>query len=168
MPKAQITSSRLMELVVYSPETGSFQWKVPRPGKKNDSYIGNKHHTGYINISVDGVSHGAHRLAWLYTFGCFPPGQIDHINGIKMDNRICNLRLCNSSTNQANILAHRDGFKGVTKHSCGKFMAQIKHHGKNIYLGLFTDESSAAAAYDASAKKIFGDFAKLNLSEAKV
>jgi len=47
---------------------------------------------GYIIIKINRKDYQAHRLAWLYEYGNFPKQTIDHINRIKTDNRICNLR----------------------------------------------------------------------------
>ena len=56
-------------------------------------------------------------------------------------------------------------FKGVCWHKkYGKWQASITHNGRNIYLGLFTDEIDAAMAYDAKARELFGDFACCNFA----
>ena len=57
---------------------------------------------GYIKVSVGGKSYQAHRFVWFYVHGVWPDGQIDHINGNKIDNRIENLRVCSASENQQN------------------------------------------------------------------
>jgi HNH endonuclease len=48
---------------------------------------------GYRVIEIDETEYFAHDLAWLWMTGEFPKGQIEHINGIKDDNRWCNLRI---------------------------------------------------------------------------
>ncbi|MGE1723358.1 HNH endonuclease signature motif containing protein [Enterobacter hormaechei] len=88
-----ITQARLKECLDYDPLTGSFTWIKStayciKPGMPADSLTCN----GYIGIKLDGKNYLAHRLAWLYMFGEFPPGHLDHINCVRTDNRIANLR----------------------------------------------------------------------------
>lgn len=91
---------------------------------------------------------------------------VDHINGDSLDNRRSNLRVATESENGANREPNRvnsSGYKGVTwQKNIGKWQAQIKCRGKNIYLGLYDDPANAALAYDSKALEVFGDFARLN------
>lgn len=162
-----LTANELKALYHYEEETGLFKRAINQGVRfKKGSVAGYHHHTGYISIRIHGKAYQAHRLAWLYMFGEFPTCDIDHVNMVKVDNRICNLRLCSGTENNANTPAKRNGFKGVTKHSSGKYQAQIKASGVSKYLGLFSDELSAAKAYDKEAKNQFGKFAFLNFQEA--
>ena len=92
--------------------------------------------------------------------------QTDHKNCNSLDNRISNLRLCTTSQNQHNQKPHKgrtSQFKSVYWNKrAKKWMAQIRHNSKLIYLGLFNDEIEAAKTYDAKAKELFGEFAKTN------
>ena len=99
--------------------------------------------------------------------GMPPEGlEADHINGNKLDNRKKNLRFCTRSQNQMNKQPKHNGssrYKGVQFRSdTKKWEGRIKLHGKETYLGTFLDEESAARAYDAKARELFGEFAKLN------
>lgn len=94
--------------------------------------------------------------------------QIDHINGNRLDNRRCNLRLCNTAQNNQNMRpGARKGssqFKGV--HWCNerhKWCATIKGANRRYNLGRFDNEEDAARAYDCKAAELFGEFAKFNL-----
>ncbi len=90
---------------------------------------------------------------------------IDHINGNTLDNRKCNLRIATPSQNSMNqrIKEHSSHYKGVTWHrQHGKWYAQLKHNQHLNFLGLFLNEEDAARAYDAKAKELFGEFARLN------
>lgn len=93
--------------------------------------------------------------------------QVDHINLDKLDNRKCNLRLCNNAQNQYNTNkkpCNISGYKGVAYvKENGKWMARIMVNGKIIYLGIFTDVIDAAREYNKAAIKYFGEFAKLNM-----
>ncbi len=92
--------------------------------------------------------------------------QIDHRSGDGLDNRRANLRPCDDSTNQANrhrLATNTSGFRGVTfNKKCSKWQAQIKHQGRNIYLGVFASAEDAARAYDRRAVAEFGPFARVN------
>lgn len=91
---------------------------------------------------------------------------IDHINGNRLDNRKCNLRICTPSGNARNAAVNKNsssGFKGVTffkKQS--KFRARIAVDGKQIFLGYFDNPTEAASAYNFAAIKYHQEFAKLN------
>lgn len=91
---------------------------------------------------------------------------IDHINGIRVDNRIENLRLATRSQNAANqklSSQNTSGYKGVTKSKQDRrWRAQIKINQKLIVVGWFETKEEAARAYDKKALKLFGDFAYLN------
>jgi hypothetical protein len=95
--------------------------------------------------------------------------ETDHINGNKLDNRRSNLRACTRSENQHNrnkLVGNTSGFKGVTWHiKSKKWASYIVVNNHQIYLGLFQDIIDAANAYDSSAKKYFGEFARLNFPE---
>lgn len=90
--------------------------------------------------------------------------QVDHINCNVLDNRRANLRLATHSQNQYNRPARNaSGRKGVTWHKgAQKWMAQIEKNNKPRYLGLFVDIEDAAAAYNAAAKELFGEFAHVS------
>lgn len=91
---------------------------------------------------------------------------IDHINGNPLDNRRENLRVCTHSQNMMNKRKHHrksSQYKGVYWHKgAGKWMASVGR--ENRYLGLFTSEKDAAAAYDKAAAERYGEFARLNLT----
>ena len=98
--------------------------------------------TGYVVLNIGGVQYKAHRLAWYLMHGYWPD-QVDHINGDRADNRIVNLRACNSAENHQNRKV-----KGYTLHKAsGKYQAMITVKGKAKYLGLFDTPELALAAY---------------------
>jgi len=141
------TKERLRELLQYSPETGLFFW-LQRKGCRTGVALGSDNGNGYLRITVDGRSNYAHRLAWIYMHGAIPLGQIDHINGIRSDNRIANLRPATPAQNVANRHGaqanSKSGVIGVSWHKrAGKWQA---HRGRR-YLGLFDTKEAASAAY---------------------
>jgi len=89
-----LTQEKLKELLAYDSETGLFKWCV-RVGKRIHvgSIAGHLDEiSGYIRITVQGKIYQAHRLAWLYVHGYFPETDVGHINKVRHDNRIENLR----------------------------------------------------------------------------
>jgi hypothetical protein len=104
-------------------------------------------------ISIDGKYQLAHRLAWMMVTGSEPNDDIDHVNGIRSDNRFANLRTATRGENMQNERAARSsnkssGLLGVSwSKAAGKWAAGIKLNGKKRHLGLFTDQQAAHEAY---------------------
>lgn len=100
-----------------------------------------------------------------------PKLDVDHKNHNKLDNRKANLRPCTHAQNGANLLRRYDnksGYKGVfwdTKSK--KWLSSIRHLGKSICLGYWKNKERAAARYNMEAKKLFGEFACLNVIDYK-
>ena len=154
-----IDADILRSLLEYNPDTGVFTWRVTRGGaaRKGD-FAGCLNSNGYRIIMVNGRFYRAHRLAWLYTHGVWPCGEADHINNIRDDNRICNIREATRSQNLANTRKHKGDLpKGVTSHR-RKFKAQLTVAGKRMFLGMFDTPELAHAAYCEAAQKAFGAY----------
>lgn len=156
----------LKELLTYDPETGLFRWRVGRgPSAKAEQVAGCYDRAGYVTIMLDGKTHKAHRLAFLFMKGNLPPRNmdVDHINGAKDDNRWCNLRIATRSENATNrgpTKNNRLGVKGVYRLPSGNFRAAITVRGNRIKLGTFDTISAASAAYAEAANDAFGQFAR--------
>ena len=103
MAKADLSAARLRETLHYDPATGVFTWLI-RPNRvdRSGQTAGWRGVKGYWHIRVDGVAYLAHRLAWLYVTGRWPVAQIDHIDGVRANNAIRNLRDVSASVNQQN------------------------------------------------------------------
>lgn len=106
-----------------------------------------------------------HRIAWIVVYGSIPNGMtIDHINGIKGDNRICNLRLatdCENSYHRPRKSDNSTGYKGVYQRENGKYRATITLNKKRENLGTFETKEEAYAAYCEAARRLHGEFARL-------
>lgn len=90
--------------------------------------------------------------------------QVDHINHNTLDNRRCNLRLCNNSQNNMNKKGRSDNtseYKGVSFYH-NKFHAEIMVNQKSYRLGSFDTAIEAAKAYNAKALELHKEFAYLN------
>lgn len=158
-----ITQTELKKLLHYDPDTGLFTWLVDKSRAiKAGTVAKNLNQKGYCRIKINGQEYLAHRLAWLYINGVMPKDSIDHINNIKTDNKITNLREATHSENMRNRLLtvrNRTGFKGVGFNKrAKKFKATITFNNIQIHLGYFLDAKSASLAYEAYGKKLHGDF----------
>ena len=159
-----LTQSRLKECLSYNPETGEFRAFSTAGARRAGSVAGSNHPKGYTAITVDGHRHLAHRLAWLYVYGVFPSGDTDHINGVKTDNRIVNLREATRSQNMANLGAlsnSKSGLRGVRYYArTGRWIASIRANGKTVHLGYFATAEPASQAYREAAIRLHGEFAR--------
>lgn len=163
MAKRTFEASYLKELLSYDPETGEFAWRANTTNSRvaAGSIAGTVNRGGYRQISIKNSLYYAHRLAWLWVNGRWPTMVIDHVNGNRSDNRIANLREANARQNVANKRStNRLGVRGVFLHEpAGRYTAAISRDNRTIYLGGFDSSEKAGAAYQAAAKKEFGEFA---------
>jgi hypothetical protein len=150
-----LTQERLKELLTYDPETGVFVW-VTRPSKsiKVGDVAGSFRPDGYRQIQIDGAQFRAHRLAWLYMTGTFPPDQIDHIDRNPTNNQFTNLRAVTGSENQHNSGKPKDntsGYRGVSYDKRDKkWRASIRLNNVLKNLGYFPTPEEASVAYLAA------------------
>lgn len=154
----------IVKLLDYEPETGRLFWRISPKRKpfllgKN---AGSLDLRGYLRIVIGGKFVYGHHVAFFLYHGRWPE-MIDHINEVKSDNRIANLRECTSSSNKMNVTkrwASTSTYRGVHRDQRrGKWVAKIKTAGKTKYLGAFDDEEAAFAAYRAAAIEANGEFA---------
>ncbi len=149
---------KCFEKLLYNQEKGIFTWNYDGTrGVKAGDVAGSKTKDGYIMLSVGGKKILAHRVAWLFVYGEFPYGNIDHINRNKSDNRIANLRNANHEQNAQNRLKNSrntSGYKGVTWHKRDqKWQSAITIKRKVIHLGYYQDPQDAYSAYIEASKK---------------
>lgn len=146
-----LTQERLKNRLSYDESSGLFTWIKASIGVKISDEVGTITRNGYRVVMFDKCNYHAHRLAWLYVYGSWPEQFIDHINGVKTDNRICNLRQVNKSENGQNLKGARkdnkSGFLGVTKHGQTGWRSTIQIDGATIHLGTFRSPELAHNAY---------------------
>lgn len=161
--RSQLTLERLKEVLRYEPEKGVFFWvRAPKNHPRLQEYLAGGIASGYVMIKIDGQKYKAHRLAWLYVHGEWPHGDLDHINGCPLDNRLDNLRIATNPQNQANRVrdSGKKTPKGVRLLPSGKFQARITVTHKQILLGTFDTPDAAQAAYFQAAQHHYGNFAR--------
>ena len=146
-----LTQAELKSRLHYCTDTGIFIWTNPTAHNvKCGDKAGGLKSSGYIKITFNDIIYNAHRLAWLYVYGEFPNGILDHINRIKHDNRISNLREVTQSENLQNQSirsSNKSGFRGVHFDSSkNKWVARISINKKNIRIGLFDNKQDAIDA----------------------
>ena len=161
-PTNELTAEYLRSILNYDPETGIFTRKVRTANRvKVGDVAGCKNSEGYLGIKICSRTHQAHRLAWMYVYGEWPTGQIDHINRIRTDNRIANLREVSHKQNNQNRSKpsnNTSGHPGVSWHKQrSKWLAHIKHNQKKIHLGCFNTIEEAIAARKAAEKLYWAD-----------
>lgn len=145
-----ITQEYLKTILDYNQETGVFIWKVNKTNTKTKGkLVKSKANNGYIRVKIDYKSYSCHRLAWLYVYGEWP-NIIDHINGIRDDNRIINLRNGNMFDNHQNRKEHRNGsVKGYSFIKRDKkWLSYIRVNKVKYNLGYFDSEQEARDRYN--------------------
>ena len=154
-----LTADRLRGLVLYDAATGLFTWRGGPRGVRAGGSAGTSTRTGYVAITIDGKHHQAHRLAWLYAHGQWPTAEIDHINGVRSDNRLCNLRDVPVRDNRCNAARRNDNGSGVAgvhwDAARQKWQAKISLNKRLIFLGRFTSYDAAVVAR-RSAERAYG------------
>ena len=168
-----LTLDDVRSRLLYNPETGKLYWKMQSPdigenrtfnkrfAGKEAGYLNN----GYVVINLFQIKYRAHRLAWLLSYGSFPSMIMDHINGIRSDNRLANLREVNafqSTQNRGRKSGSASGFKGVSRGggTSKKWVARITHNGQDLNLGAFETKEEARSVYIDAAKRLHGEFAR--------
>lgn len=148
-----LTQARLKELMTYDADTGVFTRtkSVPRAGMR----VSEKPNSdGYLHFCIDYKLYLQHRAAWLYVYGEFPDKHLDHINRIKTDNRLCNLRVVTDFENSQNIAPAKNNLypnvNWVEKKN--SFRVRVKSAGKE-HVRYFKSFEDAKKCSDELRKK---------------
>jgi hypothetical protein len=160
--ESDLTSELLCGLFAY--DSANLRWNVKLNKRVLIGEIaGSKDGHGYVQIMINGKRYKAHRLIYLMFCGSLPK-VIDHINGIRDDNRIENLRPATLEENARNAvrrICNTSGSKNVywyARH--GKWMVAIKVDGRQKHIGYFDTISAAEAASIAARNKHHKEFAR--------
>lgn len=161
-----LTQDRVKELFHYTRD-GMLLRKFGSRQKNVGTALGSIQKDGYRSCSVDGKSYGVHRIVFLWHHGYFAD-IIDHINRKPYDNRIENLRECTAKQNSCNKAGFKtkrtkrggSKYKGVSRAGRKRrFAAKIR----GLHIGTFSSPEEAAFEYNIEAKKLYGEFAYLNV-----
>jgi len=163
------SQEELLRMFSYDPETGRLAWKSISP-KSYRVWIGREAGTvkddKYIDVRIGSHGYKAHRIIWKMMTGHDPMLHIDHKDGDGTNNRWSNLREASRANNQANRKPNRNsksGLKGVKfRPECPRkpWQAYISVNKKHITIGLFATAVEAAAARNAAAERLHGEFAR--------
>jgi hypothetical protein len=156
------SQAQLKELFDYDPETGELRWKIPRGNRSPGSLAGTLDDKGYVFVRLFKKTYKAHRLIWVYVHGEDPSRlQIDHIDGVKSNNAITNLRLATPSQNIQNTHIRTDNylrFKNVYE-AKGKYKVGFQVAGKYKHFGTYATLEEAVIVADVIRHKLHKEFA---------
>jgi len=160
----------LKECFTYDPDSGRIEW-LHRPAHHyaseriwktmNTRYAGKeaftmRDHCGYRKGKIAGVEYHSHRVIWKLMTGEDPTSEIDHINGVRDDNRWSNLRCVTHGENMKNTRKRVDNRTGVTGVNVrnGKFCARVQSNGFRKHLGYFDTLAEAEAVIIAARQQL--------------
>jgi len=145
-----LTQEYLKSILKYDPEIGRFFWIAARKKTTVGKMAGCIKKDAYRCIRIGGRDFLEHRLVWLHVNGEMPNDQIDHVNHIRDDNRIENLRAVSNQENGRNRSKSKNNTSGVTGVSwhkgVNKWQAQINVGGKHKHLEYFEHYFEAICA----------------------
>jgi hypothetical protein len=154
-------ADRFREVFAYNEEIGYLMRIIPTaPMHKVAERVGYRHSKGYLSLKLDYKSYQVHRVIWAIVHGKMPAGEIDHINGDKQDNRLCNLRDISKQMNQMNrphgpSRNNTSGHTGVFPRSNGTYVALIGGAKHRRHLGVFKSLDDAVAAHQAACAQMW-------------
>lgn len=165
MLRNDLTQAELMEELDYNPETGIFIRIKQKPGraKVGDVAGSQPRVTGHVGIKINHTLYQAHRLAWLYVYGEWPDGLLDHKNGIASDNRIDNLRVATNAQNMHNRKLNGNNKSGV-KGLCydpkmEKWVVQVRYN-KQTFKKRFKEFEDAEWYANMLREELHGEYAR--------
>lgn len=161
--KNYITHNELIAKISYESETGNFFWNVNSGSRaKIGQKLGSYDMYGYLTVRINKKSYKLHRLAWFYVHKIWPENDVDHINGIRNDNRLCNLRCASRKTNLENRTCKSESETGLYgayyDKRKRKYYSAISHHNIKIHLGMFESAQEAHNAYIDAKQKLHAGY----------
>ncbi|MDP8268297.1 MAG: HNH endonuclease signature motif containing protein [Candidatus Tenebribacter davisii] len=150
LKKVTPTQKEVRKLFSYNKKTGVLRWKCPNCPRIKIGDIIKDSCNGYLRVGIGNSRFYAHQIIWIGFYGYLPKNDIDHINRIKNDNRICNLRELTHKRNlqnTGNFKHNTSGIKGVYYcKSRNKWESKIKINQKTIHLDRYVDFDNAVCA----------------------
>jgi len=165
--ESETTGSVLGMYLDYDPESGLFRRNLTtNPNSKKGDIISNTNDEGYIVLFIGGARLRGHRVAWCWMTGEWPKQDIDHKNGVRSDNRFCNLRPASRSQNLQNLCIRSLNTSGVPgvgwDAERNKWTARITVNCIPMFLGRFVSFERAVEVRKAAEEKYFGEFSLEN------
>lgn len=155
----ELRYEEIARLFTYDRETGILYWRIRnRMTIWHKCIAGCKTKNGYKHVRIRGKAYKEHRIIMLLCYGHIPDNaEIDHINHVRDDNRLVNLRFVTKLGNGRNQSISSRNTTGVTgvyfRKSRNKFEAQIRVNNRVHFLGYYnTLEEAAAARAEADLK----------------
>lgn len=146
--RQDLSYSVVSQFLAYDPLTGFLYKRAPVTLLPTGMPVGRLDTKGYLRTRIDGVDYKNHRLAWLLFYMQWPTQEIDHINGIRADNRIKNLRDVSARVNGLNrqqaMKNNVVGVLGVSPSKRGRFVVQLKVGPLHLRAECATLEEAAA------------------------
>jgi hypothetical protein len=152
----ELLPCELHQLFDYNADTGVLYWKSRQ--RVTGRSVGAKDSKGRLRTEINGKSYAVHHVIFALHYNRWPIYQLDHINQIKDDNRICNLREATNTQNSYNRKSKNKLAKGVSLHK-GKYIARIRANGVTKHLGSYDNLAAAAKSYEIASVKYHGEFA---------
>lgn len=167
----KLYEKEILRKLNYNPESGKIFWKyvveeTPSDKTYNKRFAGNlagsiktsKNKEGYREIHICGKMVKAHRVAWFLYYGVWPEMEIDHINHVRDDNRIKNLREVDRGRQNRNSFRRKDNSSGCTgvyfNKRCAKWAASIQCNKIRKFLGYFETKDLAITARNNAKNKL--------------
>lgn len=158
-----ITYAELHNLFEY--KDGFLFRKKSAGNRKANDKVGSYNDEGYLQTKINKKYYKVHRLIFLMHYG-YLPELVDHINGIKNDNKIENLRPATKYENRLNStkkIINKSGYKNVSWNKAkNKWVVSIEAKGKLQYRGFFDDIELADLVAQEARDKFHGKFARHN------
>lgn len=157
----ELRYEEVAKLFTYDRETGVLYRRIRDRNTIRRKYVAGSikgAKDGYRRVGIKGKTYREHRIIMMFCFGHIPENaEIDHINHVRDDNRLVNLRFATQGENLKNQSVSSKSTTGVTgvcfSMSRNKFIAQIKVNRQVHYLGCYnTLEEAAAARAEANLK----------------
>lgn len=162
----ELRYEEVARLFTHDRETGVLYWRIRDRNTIRHKYVAGSikgTNDGYRRVGIKGKVYLVHRIIMMLCFGHIPENaEIDHINHVRDDNRLVNLRFVTRGENRKNQSISRKNTSGITgvylSKNRKKYRTQIRVNQETIYLGMFdTLEEAAAARAEANLKFKFND-----------